>query len=234
MNYYYMTYMLAILGMIITLIASANVKHTFKKYDSVEARNGMTGAQAARKILDANGLNNIRLERTSGNLSDHYDPRDGVIRLSESTYDSPSVAAIGVAAHECGHAVQHAVGYVPIKVRNAIVPVVNICNWSSIPLIIIGLLLPVGKFGTAGYHIAMAGVILFCAVLVFQLVTLPTETNASSRAMKTLESMHMLDEDELKSARKVLIAAAMTYVAAIAATALQVLRLFLLVNRRSD
>ena len=172
-------------------------------------------------------MHSIRIERVSGELTDHFSPKENVIRLSDSTYNSTSVAAIGVAAHECGHAVQHQVGYVPIKIRNGIVPVVNICNALSMPLFIIGLILGIGQ-------LAMAGAILFGAVLVFQLVTLPTEINASRRAMKTLESMYILEGDELKGARKTLTAAAMTYVAAVAATALQFLRLVLLANRRRD
>lgn len=228
--YFDPTYILVLIGLIITMIASANVKLTFAKYDKQMSRYGLTGAEAARKILDANGLHNVRVEHVRGSLSDHFDPRSGVIRLSDSTYNSRSVAAIGVAAHECGHAVQHQVGYTPIKVRNSIVPVVNICNYASLPLIIIGLLL-----GSRGYNLAMLGVILFCAVLVFQTVTLPTETNASKRALQTIEGMNLLSEDELQGARKVLRAAAMTYFAAVAASALQVLRLFLIVqnsNRR--
>ena len=224
------TYILVIFGLIITLIASANVKTTFAKYNKVLSRRGLTGAETVRRILDANGLHNIRIEHVRGSLSDHYDPKNGVIRLSDDTYNSTSVAAIGVAAHECGHAIQHQVGYVPIKVRNGIVPFVNICNYASIPLIMIGLFM-----GSRGYNLAMLGVILFSAVLVFQIVTLPTETNASKRALMTLQGMYMLDEDELKGAKKVLSAAAMTYFAGVASTALQVLRLFLIVqnsNRR--
>lgn len=222
------TYILVIIGFIITMIASANVKSTFSKYDRVLSRRGLTGAEATRKILDANGLYNVRIEHVRGNLSDHFDPKNSVIRLSDATYNSTSVAAIGVAAHECGHAVQHQVGYVPIKVRNGIVPFVNICNYASLPLIIIGLIM-----GSRGYNLAMLGVILFCAVLVFQLVTLPTETNASKRALQTIEGMNLLDTDELQGAKKVLIAAAMTYVAAVASSALQVLRLFLIVQNSS-
>ena len=222
------TYILVIIGFIITMIASANVKSTFSKYDRVLSRRGLTGAEATRKILDANGLYNVRIEHVNGSLSDHFDPKNGVIRLSDSTYNSTSVAAIGVAAHECGHAVQHQVGYVPIKVRNGIVPFVNICNYASLPLIIIGLIM-----GSSGYNLAMLGVILFCAVLVFQLVTLPTETNASKRALQTIEGMNLLDTEELQGAKKVLIAAAMTYVAAVASSALQVLRLFLIVQNSS-
>ena len=229
--FYDPTYMLVIIGMIITLIASANVKGTFAKYDKVLSRRGLTGADAARKILDANGLFNVRIEHISGNLSDHFDPRNMVIRLSDATYNSSSVAAIGVAAHECGHAVQHQAGYVPIKIRNGIVPFVNVCNYASIPLILLGLIM-----GSRGYNLAMLGVILFCAVLEFQIITLPTETNASARALKTLEGMNMLDTDELRGAKKVLTAAAMTYFAGVASTALQVLRLFLIVqnSRRRD
>ncbi len=229
--YFDPTYILVIIGFIITMIASANVKSTFAKYDKQLSRYGLTGAEAARKILDANGLYNVRIEHVNGRLSDHFDPKNSVIRLSDATYNSTSVAAIGVAAHECGHAVQHQVGYVPIKVRNGIVPFVNICNYASLPLIVIGLIM-----GSRGYNLAMLGVILFCAVLVFQLVTLPTETNASKRALQTIEGMNLLSGDELVGARKVLSAAAMTYFAAVASTALQVLRLFLIVqnsNRRN-
>lgn len=228
--YFDPTYILVVIGFVITLIASANVKSTFAKYDRQLSRHGLSGAEAARRILDANGLYNVRIEHVHGSLSDHFDPRSGVIRLSDSTYSSTSVAAIGVAAHECGHAVQHQMGYAPIRVRNSIVPVVNICNYASLPLIVIGLFL-----GSRGYTLAMLGVVLFCAVLVFQIVTLPTETNASKRALQTIEGMNLLSEDELHGAKKVLRAAAMTYFAAVASSALQVLRLFLIVqnsNRR--
>lgn len=226
--FYDPTYILVIIGIIITMIASANVNATFRKYDEISSRRGLTGAAAARKILDANGLYNIRIERVSGKLSDHYSPKEGVIRLSDSTYNSTSIAALGVAAHECGHAVQHQVGYTPIKVRNAMVPAVNICSYMAIPIILIGLFI--------SQQLAMIGVILYCAVLAFQIVTLPTETNASARAIDTLYNMAILDEDELRGTKKVLRAAAMTYFASMAATALQILRLFMLVsgNRRRD
>ena len=228
MWYYDPTYMLVVIGLIITLIASANVNGTFKKYDKVLSRRGITGAMVARKILDANGLQNIRIERVSGNLTDHFSPKEGVIRLSDATYNSTSVAALGVAAHECGHAVQHQVGYVPIKVRNSIVPVVNICSHLAIPIILIGLFI--------SQPLALFGVVLYCAVFAFQLITLPTETNASARAITTLYDMGILDEDELRGTKKVLKAAAMTYFASAAATALQILRLLLLVsgNRSND
>ena len=220
--------MLVVIGLIITLIASANVNGTFKKYAKVLSRRGITDAMVSRIILDANGLQNIRIERVSGNLTDHFSPKEGVIRLSDATYNSTSVAALGVAAHECGHAVQHQVGYVPIKVRNSIVPVVNICSHLAIPIILIGLFI--------SQTLALFGVVLYCAVFAFQLVTLPTETNASARAITTLYDMGILDEDELRGTKKVLKAAAMTYFASAAATALQILRLLLLVsgNRRND
>ena len=226
-SYYFdPTYVLVIIAFLLTLFASMGVKSTFSKYNDVRSSRGITAASAARQILDANGLQNIRVEHVSGDLTDHYSPNENVIRLSDSTYNSTSVAAIGVAAHECGHAVQHQVGYVPIKIRNGIVPIVNVCNMLSMPIFIIGLILGLGR-------LAMVGAILFGAVLVFQLVTLPTEINASRRAMKTLESMYLLEGDELTGARKTL-TAAMTYVAAVASTALQFLRLVLLANRRRD
>lgn len=227
--YYDPTYILVVIGLIITLIASGNVNRTFKKYDKVLSRRGLTGAEAARRILDANGLYGVRVERVSGKLTDYFNPKENVIRLSDVTYSSTSIAALGVAAHECGHAVQHQVGYTPIRVRNAIVPTVNICSRLAIPLILVGMIF-------ASEFLAMFGVLLYTAVFAFQVITLPTETNASRRAVVTLSSMGILDEDELSGTRKVLSAAAMTYFASAAATALQVLRLFLLVsgNRRDD
>lgn len=225
--YYYgfdSTYILVVFAFILTLFASFGVKATFSKYNKVLSKNGITAFEATRRILDENGLHHIRIERVSGNLTDHYSPNENVIRLSDSTYNSTSVAAIGVAAHECGHAIQHKVQYVPIKIRNSIVPVVNICNSISMPLFFIGLIFGLGKLATLG-------AILFGAVLVFQIITLPTEFNASKRALATIRNMNMLDDTEYKGAKKTLTAAAMTYVAAVAATALQLLRLFLLANR---
>ncbi len=225
MYYFDPTYVLVIIAFALTMFASFGVKNTFNKYNEIYCRRGLTASEAARKILDANGLYNISIERVAGELTDHFSPKENVIRLSDSTYNSASVAAIGVAAHECGHAVQHQTGYVPIKIRNSIVPIVNIGNTLSMPIFIIGLILGIGP-------LAMAGAILFGLVLVFQIVTLPTEINASNRAMKTLKDMNLLDEDELQGAGKTLTAAAMTYVAAVAATALQFLRLIMLANRR--
>ncbi len=227
MFYFDSTYILIIIAFALSMFASFGVQATFSRYKSVKSSRGMTGADAARKILDDNGLSNVRVEHISGNLNDHYDPRDNVIRLSDATYSDSSVAAIGVAAHEAGHAVQHATGYAPIKIRNAIVPVVNISTTISMPLFIIGLIF--NMFG-----LAFLGVILFSAALLFQLVTLPVEFNASNRALAILNTSGMLDEAELTGARKVLRAAGMTYVAAAAASALQLLRLLLILNRRSD
>lgn len=226
MLFYDPTYILVIIGFLLAAFASTGVQSAFGKYSKVKSSRCMTGADAARKILDDNGLYNIRVEHVSGSLSDHYDPTANVIRLSDSTYASDSVAAIGVAAHEAGHAVQHAVGYAPIKVRNAIVPAVNICSRLSMPIFILGLIL-----GAAG--LANVGIMLFAGALVFQLVTLPVEFNASRRALRILNTSAMLDEQELRGAKKVLSAAAMTYVAAALSSALQLLRLVLLNNSRN-
>lgn len=226
MFFYDSTYMLVILGFLLASFASFGVQSAFRKYSDVRSYRHYTGADAARKILDDNGLYNIKIEHIGGNLSDHYDPTANVIRLSDSTYASDSVAAIGVAAHEAGHAVQHATGYAPIKIRNSIVPAVNICSRLSMPLFILGLIM-----GATG--LANLGIILFSGALVFQLITLPVEFDASRRAIKILDSSMMLDEQELKGAKKVLRAAAMTYVAAVLASALQLLRLVLLNNSRN-
>lgn len=225
--FYDSTYILVIFAFLLSMFASFGVKATFAKYAKVRNTRGLTGAGAARRILDANGLTNIRIERVSGDLTDHFDPRANVIRLSDSTYDSDSVAAVGVAAHECGHAIQYARNYVPIKIRNAIVPVVNIGNALSMPLFFIGLIL--------GFtNLAYLGVLLFSAVLVFQLITLPVEFNASTRALKIMDTDDLLYGEELKGAKKVLTSAAMTYVAAVAATALQLVRLLAILNNRRD
>lgn len=221
------TYILVIFALLLSMFASFGVNATFNKYKKVKTQGGITGSDAARRVLDMNGLQHIRIERISGNLTDHFDPRAGVIRLSDATYDDTSVAAVGVAAHEAGHAVQHAVGYTPIKVRNSIVPIVNIGNALSMPLFVIGLIL-----GATG--LSYLGVLLFSLTLVFQLVTLPVEFNASRRAITILDESMMLYEDEIGPAKKVLRSAAMTYVAAVAATALQLLRFLLILNSRRD
>ena len=225
MYFYDSTYFLVLIGFLLASFASMGVQSAFNKYSKVKSFRHYTGKDAARKILDENGLYDVRVENISGNLTDHFDPSANVIRLSESTYNSDSVAAIGVAAHEAGHAVQHATGYVPIRVRNSIVPAVNLCSTIAMPLFIIGLLLGMT-------NLANVGIILFSGALIFQIVTLPVEFDASHRAIKILDSSAMLDEDELKGAKKVLRAAAMTYVAAVLASALQLLRLVLLNNSR--
>ena len=227
MFYYDSTYILVVFALVLSLFASFGVKSTFSKYDKVANSGGLTGADVARKILDANGLLNVRIERVSGSLTDHFDPRANVVRLSDATYSNNSVGAIGVAAHECGHAIQYAKSYAPIKIRNSIVPVVNIGNSLSMPLFILGLVL-------GSYNLSLLGALLFGLVLVFQIVTLPVEFNASRRALKILENNRILTDNEVKGAGKVLKAAAMTYVAAVAATALQLLRLLLIANRRRD
>ncbi len=225
--YFYPTYILVLIGVVISMAASANVRGSFQKYSQVFSRRGIRAEQAAEQILQNAGIFDVQIQRVQGNLTDHYDPRSKTLRLSESVYGSSSVSAIGVAAHECGHAIQHAGGYVPLKLRGALVPVVNVASTISMPLILAGLIL--GFFG-----LARIGVVLFSAVLLFQLVTLPVEFNASSRALRVLGSTDILYEEEVGTARKVLRAAALTYVASAVATALQLFRLLLLTNRRRD
>ncbi len=221
------TYLLVIVGAVICLIASANVNRAFRKYSSQRCRRGITGVRAAEQILAGAGIHDVRIEHISGNLTDHYDPRNKVLRLSDSVYGSDSVSAVGVAAHECGHAIQHQVGYVPIKVRNAIVPVVNIGSKLSWPIMIVGLIL-------GSFNLLNLGIILFSLTLLFQVVTLPVEFNASGRALQILDGSGMLYEEEVRGARKVLRAAAMTYVTAAVSTLLQLLRLVLLFGRRNN
>jgi len=223
------TYILVIIGIILTLAASARVKSTFAKYSRVRSMSGMTGAQAAERLLQASGIVDVTIERVSGKLSDHYDPRSKVLRLSDSVYGQNSIAAIGVAAHECGHAIQHNKDYVPLKIRGALVPVANFSSMISWPIIIIGVL-----FGGSQTLINL-GIILFSVAVLFQLVTLPVEFNASRRAVARLGETGILFGDELRYSKKVLDAAALTYVAAAAATILQLLRLLLLFGgRRRD
>lgn len=226
--YFDWTYLVLVLPMVIlTMIAQGNVTSTYNKYSKVMSRRGLTAEQAVRQILAANGLHNVAITRVAGNLTDHYDPRTNSIALSDTVYGSRSIAAIGVAAHEAGHAIQHAVGYFPIKVRTAIVPITQFGSKLSTPLLILGLLL-------GFYPLAYAGILLFAVTTVFQLVTLPTEYNASRRALEALEGGY-LDEDELKGTKKVLSAAASTYLAALFVSLASLLRLILIVNgRRRD
>lgn len=222
------TYFLVLIGAVLSMIASSKVKTTYAKYGRVASRNGLNATDAARTILDNAGLRHVRIERISGDLTDHYSPKELVLRLSDTTYNSRSIAAIGVAAHECGHAIQHAKQYAPLNIRNAIVPVVNLGSKLSWPMILIGLLL-----GFAGF--LDFGILLFSLTLIFQLITLPVEFNASSRALRILSDSNMLYEDELSGAKKVLSAAAMTYVAAAIASLLSLLRLIILFGgRRRD
>lgn len=220
-NYYLI---LVVPAIVISLIAQMKVKSTYSKYSQMMSKGSKTATEITRAILDMNGLQNVRIEAVSGSLSDHYDPRTNVIRLSDSVRGDVSVASIGVAAHEAGHAIQYAQGYVPIKIRNSVLPVANIGSRLSVPLIILGIILSFDPLVTIG-------ILLFSAVLLFQLVTLPVEFNASRRAIRTLADNGILQGEELTGAKKVLGAAAMTYVAAVLVSAMQLLRL-VLINRR--
>lgn len=222
------TYILVVIGVIITMAASAAVNSTYSKYARVRSASGMTGAEAAQRILYNAGLSHIRVEHISGNLTDHYDPRSKVLRLSDTVYGSTSVAAIGVAAHECGHAIQDQESYVPLKLRSAFVPVANFGSKAAWPLIFIGLIL-----GSNSVLIEL-GILCFSLAVLFQLITLPVEFNASNRAIRILGDTGMLRTDELKHTKKVLSAAAMTYVASAASAILSLLRLILLFGRRND
>ena len=217
---------LVVSAIILALIASAGVNSTFNKYSKVASRAGLTGAESARRVLAANGVTGVTIERVSGELTDHFDPKTNTIRLSESVYDANTVAAVGVAAHEAGHAVQYAVGYAPIKLRMAIIPITNIGSNLAMPLVLIGLLL-------SSQMLANIGILAFSLSTLFQLITLPVEFNASSRAIQTMESVGM-GEAEISGSKKVLRAAAMTYVAALAVSLANLLRLFLMVNRRNN
>lgn len=223
--FYDPTWWLIIVGMLLSLAASGNVSATYRKYSKIENARGMTASEVADRILKGARISDVRIERIDGELTDHYDPKNKVVRLSEGVYYSTSVAAIGVAAHECGHVLQHYNGYLPIRVRNAIVPVVNFGSNLSWPLILLGVL-----FGLT--RLVDIGIILFTLVLLFQIVTLPVEFNASKRAIGVIRDTGILYGDEITGAKKVLNAAALTYVAGVIATALQVLRLFLLFGRR--
>lgn len=216
------TYILIIIGAIITLIASSKMNSTFRRYSRVRCHCGLTGSQAAERILNQAGIYDVSVERVSGNLTDHYDPGNKVLRLSDATYGSDSISAIGVAAHECGHAIQHQKGYVPLTIRGALVPIVNIGSNLSWVFIIAGI------FMSMNQTLIHFGIILFSFAVLFQLVTLPVEFNASSRALQVLGNTGIMYEDEVHQARKVLSAAALTYVAGAAAALLSLLRLILL------
>ena len=225
--YWDQTIIILIPAMIFSLIAQLMVKGAFSKYSGVRNSRGYTGADAARAILDRNGLSYIRIEHINGELTDHYDPSANVIRLSDSVYNNDSVAAVGVAAHEAGHAVQYAEGYGPIKVRSAIIPITQFGSNLSTPLVIFGIIFSSNVLITAG-------ILLFCTVVLFQAITLPVEFNASGRALKVLREEHFLDDDEMKGAKSVLTAAALTYVAAMFSALASLARLLLIRNRNNS
>ena len=227
--YYDPTYMLIIISALISLFAQFLVNSRFSKYSRVRSRSGMTGAQAAERILQSQGIYDVAIQRVSGKLTDHYDPRNKTLNLSDAVYASTSVAAVGVAAHECGHAIQHARGYAPLSFRSALVPVANIGSQLSWLFIILGI------FFGGSHTLIMIGILMFSAAVLFQLVTLPVEFNASHRALRILGEQGILSDSELPYTRKVLKAAALTYVASAAASILQLLRLVLLFGgRRRD
>ena len=217
--YYDPTYMLIVISALISLFAQFLVNSRFSKYSRVRSRSGMTGAQAAERILQSQGIYDVAIQRVSGKLTDHYDPRNKTLNLSDAVYASTSVAAVGVAAHECGHAIQHARGYAPLSFRSALVPVANIGSQLSWLFIILGI------FFGGSHTLIMIGILMFSAAVLFQLVTLPVEFNASGRALTLLSETGILQKDEVSDTRKVLSAAALTYVAAAATAVLQLLRL---------
>lgn len=230
--YYDPTYFLVLIGVVLSLLAQSKVKSTFAKYSRVRNMRGMTGAEAAQRILQDAGIVDVRIEHVSGNLTDHFDPRSKVLRLSDSVYGQATVAAVGVAAHECGHAIQHARGYAPLKIRSAIVPVANFGAKIAWPLIIFGLFF---TSETSSLLINL-GIIAFLFAVLFQIVTLPVEYNASNRAIRAISDTELMQGEEIKEAKKVLSAAALTYVAGAATAVLQLLRIILLTGgrRRND
>lgn len=222
-----MYYSLILLSVIITLGAQIYVNSTYKKTRKIKNKKGITGAEVARTILDKNGLSNVNVVSTKGTLSDHYDPKSKVVRLSQDVYNSPSVASISVAAHECGHAIQDKNGYIFMRIRSALVPVVNFSSYAGYIAIMIGALFSL-------IDLIWIGIILECAILVFQLITLPVEFDASSRSLKEIKKMNILDQTEYKKGKSMLTAAAMTYVASVATTLLEILRLVLVFTNRRD
>lgn len=233
MGYYYWdpTYTLVVIGAVICMIASARVKGTFNKYSQLRSMSGMNGAQVAQRVLQAAGIYDVQVRHVSGSLTDHYDPRTKTVNLSDPVYNATSVAALGVAAHECGHAIQHAKSYAPLSIRSALVPIANFGSMLAWPVILIGLLFNTRSSGL----IIDIGILLFSAAVLFQLVTLPVEFDASRRALVMLRTQGILADDELRYTRRVLKSAALTYVASAAAAILQLLRIILITNgRRRD
>ena len=233
MGYYYWdpTYILVVIGAVICMIASARVKGTFNKYSQLRSMSGKNGAQVAQRVLQAAGIYDVQVRHVSGSLTDHYDPRTKTVNLSDPVYNATSVAALGVAAHECGHAIQHAKSYAPLSIRSALVPIANFGSMLAWPVILIGLFFNTRSSGL----IIDIGILLFSAAVLFQLVTLPVEFDASRRALVMLRTQGILADDELKYTRRVLKSAALTYVASAAAAILQLLRIILITNgRRRD
>ena len=233
MGYYYWdpTYILVVIGAVICMIASARVKGTFNKYSQLRSMSGMNGAQVAQRVLQAAGIYDVQVRHVSGSLTDHYDPRTKTVNLSDPVYNATSVAALGVAAHECGHAIQHAKSYAPLSIRSALVPIANFGSMLAWPVILIGLFFNTRSSGL----IIDIGILLFSAAVLFQLVTLPVEFDASRRALVMLRTQGILADDELRYTRRVLKSAALTYVASAAAAILQLLRIILITNgRRRD
>lgn len=229
------TYLVIVIPcVLLAMIASSRVNSTFKRYSTQISSRRITGAEAAQRVLSGNGIRNVRIERISGNLTDHFDPKTNTIRLSDNVYDSASTAAIGVACHEAGHAVQYAENYFPIRIRTAIIPITNFGSKLAMPLILIGILL--SALGYLSYTLVYLGIGCFAFSLIFQLITLPVEFNASRRALKTIDESNLLTDEERVGAKKTLSAAAMTYVAAVAVSLAQLLRLILLFGgrRRND
>lgn len=224
------TYFLVLIGVVICLLASVKMKSTFRRYSHVGNHSGITGREAAEQILRRAGIYDVRVEHVSGNLTDHYDPRSKVLRLSDATYNSASVAALGVAAHECGHAIQHNTGYVPLQLRSGLVPIVNFGSAIAWPLIFIGLFFS----GHSSALFLNLGILAFSLAVLFQIVTLPVEFNASGRAIRILGDSGMLYRDEVKATKKVLFAAALTYVAGAISAILQLLRILILANNRRN
>ena len=229
--YWDSTYILVVIGAVICMIASARVKGTFNKYSQIRSMSGMNGAQVAQRVLQAAGIYDVQVRHVSGSLTDHYDPRTKTVNLSDPVYNATSVAALGVAAHECGHAIQHAKSYAPLSIRSALVPIANFGSMLAWPVILIGLFFNTRSSGL----IIDIGILLFSAAVLFQLVTLPVEFDASRRALVMLRTQGILADDELKYTRRVLKSAALTYVASAAAAILQLLRIILITNgRRRD
>lgn len=227
MDYYFVSYGLTLLAFVITTLAQAFVTSTYKKYSNVRNERNMTGAEAARNLLDKNGLNNVKVVEIKGYLTDHYDPREKVVRLSSNNYRGSSISSVSVACHECGHAIQDKVGYVFMRIRASLVPVVNFSSYAGYISIVLGMLF-------SSINLIWLGIILEMIILLFQIITLPVEIDASKRALKELDYSHFFNSEELKKGRSVLVAAALTYVASVASTLLQILRLILLFGRRDD